>query len=160
MKILIVYDSVFNNTEKIAFGIKEILSHKHDVEVKKASTIKSTDLSNLDYLFIGSPTRVFKPTKMIKMFIKQLNATLLPNINIAVFDTRIVIDQTDPKVLRKLENKFGYANDSMIRLINNSSMTKQCCFYVDDIEGPLTEGELNRAKFWAEDVIRNHKTLM
>ncbi|GAH67112.1 unnamed protein product, partial [marine sediment metagenome] len=57
MKTLIVYDSIFGNTEKIALAIGNSLSSKGNVETYRVSAIKLEQLIGLDLLIVGSPTR-------------------------------------------------------------------------------------------------------
>jgi len=41
MRALVIYDSVFGNTEKIALSIKEALSSNLDVEAYKVNNVKT-----------------------------------------------------------------------------------------------------------------------
>jgi len=61
MKTLIVYDSFFGNTEKIAQAIGNSLSAKENIETLRVSEVKPEQLIGLELLIVGSPTRVFKP---------------------------------------------------------------------------------------------------
>ena len=56
---LVVYDSVFGNTAKVAEAIGEALG---DASVKKVTEVSQKDLHNITVLFVGSPTRAFRPT--------------------------------------------------------------------------------------------------
>ncbi|NCC64053.1 MAG: nitric oxide synthase, partial [Spirochaetia bacterium] len=53
MKALVVYDSAFGNTEKIA----KIIGESLDSPVKRAVDVKAEDLQALDVLIVGSPTQ-------------------------------------------------------------------------------------------------------
>lgn len=61
MKALIVYDSVFGNTEKVAMMLVESLQTTA-VRINQLPEQWSEDLT---WLIIGSPTRAFSPTKAI-----------------------------------------------------------------------------------------------
>ena len=63
MKKLVVYDSVFGNTEQVARAIGQAL--KGQVEVLAVSQVKQEHLSGLGLLLVGSPTRGFRPTPAI-----------------------------------------------------------------------------------------------
>ena len=60
MKALVVYDSVFGNTEKIAQGIGEALGSPEEVTTVQVKEVSLDRLSGLDILVVGSPTRAFK----------------------------------------------------------------------------------------------------
>ena len=63
MKILVVYDSYFGNTEKVAQANGEALGD--DVAVKRPSEVKTDELSDLGLLVVGSPTRAFRPSDAV-----------------------------------------------------------------------------------------------
>lgn len=62
MKVLIVYDSVFGNTEQIAQTIGNALSSQEDVEILRVGNVKPEKLTGSELLIVGSPTRGFRPT--------------------------------------------------------------------------------------------------
>ena len=58
MKALIVYDSYFGNTEKVAKAIEDALQEKqYEVSSIKAADAAAKDLDKLDLLIVGSPTK-------------------------------------------------------------------------------------------------------
>ncbi len=65
MKTLVVYDSVFGNTEKIAQAIASNLGPAGSVEIRQASAVVPEQLSGAGLLVIGSPTRGFRPTEAV-----------------------------------------------------------------------------------------------
>jgi flavodoxin len=69
MKTLIVYDSVFGNTQKIAQAIAGALDCLDVLQVVNANL---NQLSGLDLLIVGSPTRGFRPTPAITAFLKSI----------------------------------------------------------------------------------------
>jgi flavodoxin len=62
MSILIIYDSVFGNTQKIARAIGAALGSQENVETLRVSAVKPEQLAELKLLIAGSPTRQFRPT--------------------------------------------------------------------------------------------------
>lgn len=158
MKILIAYDSVFNNTKQLAELLGVYLSDENDVSVKRVNEVKEYDVQNLDVLFIGSPTRAFQPTKDTRKFIKEIDPTELKSMKIAVFDTRMVIDDSSPKVLKYLVKKKGYANDTMAKLIEKNGgdvVSDMGSFFVDESEGPLSAGEETHITVWAKKILES-----
>ncbi|MBU1879976.1 MAG: nitric oxide synthase, partial [Chloroflexi bacterium] len=62
MKALVVYDSFFGNTEKIAQAIGAALEPQMDVEVRRVGDVRPDQLTGLTLLIGGSPTRGFRPS--------------------------------------------------------------------------------------------------
>jgi len=150
---LVIYDSVFGNTAKIAKAIGIVLG---DASVKKVSKVNSTDLENLDILFVGSPTRAFNPTPAIKNFLKGLKRGALDGVKTAVFDTRIPFDKAEPGFLRFMIKTFGYADAKIVKQLKKAGADialESQGFAVKDSEGPLADGELERAKNWARKIL-------
>jgi len=63
MKALVVYDSVFGNTEQIAQAIGDALGSSENVPVLKVTDVKLEQLAGSKLLIVGSPTRAFRPTR-------------------------------------------------------------------------------------------------
>ena len=109
MKTLVIYDSFFGNTEKIARTICDALSEKMEVEVRRVIDVEPGELAGLDLLIVGSPTRAFRPSPAISNFLKKIPAGGLRGVKAAGFDTRISLIDTNSRVLRFLVKLFGYA---------------------------------------------------
>jgi flavodoxin len=157
MKILVIYDSVFGNTEKIAQAIGTAVSTKKDAVVKRVAEVNSEDLQGLDLLLVGSPTRGFRPTEAIAAFLKNLSVGAVQNVKAAVFDTRIPIDSIKPAIFRSIVKKGGYAAPVMAKELEKKGatvITEPEGFFVKGSEGPLLEGELERAAAWAEAFLK------
>ena len=155
MKSLIIYESYFGNTEKIAEAIGPALASKGEAKVAKAVNSSLTDLDGVDLLVIGSPTREFSATKNINAFIKKLNGNTYANLQVAVFDTRSDIKEVDSKFLKFMEKRAGYADDSMVKPLQKQGMKvyeDAPGFFVNDSEGPLKDGEIERAIAWADTI--------
>jgi len=150
---LVIYDSIFGNTAKIAKAIGEALG---DADVKKVTEVTPPDLDDLKVLFVGSPTRGFNPTPDIKNFLKGLNKGALNGIKAAAFDTRIPYENADPAFLRLMIRWFGYADEKMIKQLSRAGADLAIDsegFGVKDSEGPLIDGEIERAKAWAVRIL-------
>lgn len=89
MKTLIVYDSVFGNTEQVALTISKSIGYKENVEAFRVSDIKPEQLNGLSLLIVGSPTRAFNPTKAITNFLNNIPSNGLKGVKVSAFDTRI-----------------------------------------------------------------------
>ena len=155
MKSLIIYDSVFGNTEKIANAIGEAL----ESQALSVNKVTPGDIQGVSLLIVGSPTRGFRPTKAIKEFIRHLPATELHNVQVAAFDTRIRITDVNSAFLTFMVNIFGYAAQPIANGLKGKGgklVSHPEGFFVEDREGPLFIGELDRAQDWARSLISIH----
>ncbi len=149
MKVLIIYDSAYGNTEKIARSIGNSMTG--DVKVLHVSDVRSSELESIDYLIIGSPTYGGRPTPAMQSFLDSISETVIKNVNLAVFDTRL---------MSKLVKIFGYA---AIKIADNlkgkgaNLIIPSEGFFVKSKEGPLKEGEEVRAASWAKEILKTLK---
>ena len=156
MKALVIYESFFGNTEKIAQAISDALSSSMEVEIRKVNEVKPEQLKGINHLIVGSPTRAFGPSPGTKNFLKRIPADGLRDIRAAAFDTRISEDDAKPRVLRFLMKVFGYAAEPISKKLRKKGaeiIGPPEGFCVNDTEGPLKEGELERAATWAKQII-------
>ena len=155
MKALVVYDSVFGNTEKIAQAIGEALGSPEDVGTLRVGDVKPEQMVDLDLLIVGSPTRAFRSTPATSNLLRGIPANHLKGVKVAGFDTRFAVDEKTPAILRFLVKIFGYAAEPIsAKLVKKGGELAIAPegFFVGDTEGPLTEGELERAAAWAKQV--------
>lgn len=152
MKALVVYDSVFGNTEKVAQKIGEALG----APAIRVGDVKSENLTNLDVLVVGSPTRGFNPTPGIKKWLNRLDSGSLRGVNVAAFDTRIDVEETNVAILTAMVKVFGYAakpiGNKLVKKGGDLRMPPEG-FVVNDSEGPLRDGKLERAAGWARHML-------
>ena len=145
MKALVVYDSVYGNTEKIALAIGHALGD--DVKVIHAGEVNVRDMESIDLLVLGAPTQGGRATPPVREFLKELDATHVGNRNIAAFDTRIS---------KKWVGIFGYAAGRIARelqKLGGNLVVDPEGFFVQGTEGPLKEGETERAAEWARALL-------
>ncbi len=155
MKALIVYDSFFGNTEKIALAIGKAFGNEKEVTICKAVDVKPNMLDGLDYLIVGSPTRAFSPSPAIKSFLKSIPSKQLVGVKVAAFDTRIAMTDKLPGFLRFLVKLFGYADKPILEGLKKKGGQDTIPsegFFVLDSEGPLENGELERAVVWVKQI--------
>ena len=152
MKILVIYDSYFGNTERIALAIKDSKPENKHVVVKKISDFNSSDLEGVEVIIIGSPTRAFRPTEAITNFLKKIDVSKYKWI---AFDTGVNTEQVKSKVLNVMVKLFGYAAPNMAKTIKKAGgvmLAEPETFYVIGNEGPLVTGEIDRFHQWIESV--------
>jgi flavodoxin len=149
MKALIVYDSVYGNTEKIARAIAEAITSSGEVKVLQAGEANPSELASTDLLIVGSPTHGGRPTPAVQGLLNKVPK--LQGINVAAFDTRIPT---------KLVGVFGYAAGRIAKNLKKKGGTLIASpegFFVTGGQGPLKEGELERAAGWAKGILESKK---
>jgi flavodoxin len=154
MKTLILFDSYFGNTEKIArvIGLQFELEQTKTIRINE---VMPDDLDDINLLIIGSPTRGFRPTDATNAFIKEKLPKDLSGINVAVFDTRIALETIKSRAFRFMVNTGGYAATTMANQLTKkraSLIASPEGFLVTGEEGPLKEGEIERAAEWGKQL--------
>ena len=158
MKVLIIYDSFFSNTEQIAQAIGNALGAQGNVEIFRVSNVKPEQLTGLTLLIVGSPTRGFRPTPAINNLLKSVPKNGLICVKVAAFDTRLTMEEIEssPFILRILVNIFGYAAKPISNRLKKKGgelIIAPEGFYVEGTEGPLKKDELERAADWAKQIM-------
>jgi len=159
VKALVIYDSVFGNTERIAQAIANALGPQVDVEVLQANRVSPEQLTELDLLVVGSPTRGFRPTEAVAGLLKRIRPKALKDAKVAAFDTRFKADELDSAGLRFVVKTGGYAAKriaAQLKKAGGSLIVPPEGFYVEDTEGPLKASELERAAGWAKSILDAH----
>jgi flavodoxin I len=148
MKVLIVYDSVYGNTEKIARAIAEVITPSNEVKVLQAGEVNPSELEPIELLIVGSPTHAGGPTPPIQDLLNKV-PKFTQSINVAAFDTRSqskfarVFGNAARRIASNLERKGG------VLIMSPEG------FLVTGTKGPLKEGELERAAAWAKGILES-----
>lgn len=137
MNALVIYDSNFGNTKKIADTIASELK----TEAVSVYDVSPYNLRGIDLLVVGSPINGWRPTRIMEDFLESLTIDQLNNVEAAAFDTRI--------------NIFfhGDAANKMSQILEKAGaniIADPQEFYVQSKEGPLLFGELEKAIEWAQ----------
>jgi flavodoxin I len=151
MKALIVYDSVYGNTEKIARAIAEAITPSDEVKVLRVGEANPSELASVNLLIVGSPTHAGRPIPAVQDFLNKVPELSLKDINVAAFDTRIS---------KKIVGVFGYAAGRIAGNLKKKGGTLVASpegFFVAGGQGPLKEGELERAAGWAKGILQSKK---
>lgn len=137
MKTLVIYDSGFGNTKQIAEKIAETLGGTS----LKVQDFKKESLSGINLLIVGSPINGWMPLPSITNFSNSLGDEDLKGKKATAFDTRVKLfihGDAKNKIAKGLERAGA------------DILTKAEAFYVKGTNGPLLEGELERATDWAK----------
>jgi flavodoxin len=85
MNVLIVYDSQFGNTERIARAIAERLGSARLLRVEEAGTLERTAC---DLLIVAGPTQRHGASPALQAWLERLPRGALKHMPAAAFDTR------------------------------------------------------------------------
>jgi len=149
MKALVVYESAYGNTEKIAKAIGGAITG--DVEVLRVSEADPSDLKTIDLFIVGSPTYAGRPTPAIRDFINKVPESSLQGIKVAAFDTRLSTRMV--KILGYAAGKIA----SSLKKKGANLIAEPEGFFVKGNKGPLKEGELERATAWVKGIVERKK---
>jgi len=139
MRGLVLYDTLFGNTRVIA----EAIAGELGVPVKSVTEVQSSDLSGLDALVVGSPINGWRPSERMGQFLFSLRPDQLHGLSVATFDTRMNVffhGDAAKKIAAGLERAGA------------NPVGEPRWFLVKGKEGPLAEGELEKAKTWGRDL--------
>lgn len=152
MKALVIYDSFFGNTEKVAQSVGAALN----AQVARVTDVLPDQLKGIEWLIVGSPTRGFRPTKAITILLGSIPADELKGVHAAAFDTRLVPADAKNIIYTVFASIFGYAAIPIANQLKKKGallLAPPEGFRVLASEGPLAEGELARAAEWARKLI-------
>jgi flavodoxin len=147
MKTLVIYDSLYGNTRSVAQAISGALPG--DVDLYHVKDADAAKLGECDLLIVGAPTHGGRASEAVRVLLNQVPAPALAGVWVAGFDTRMnnpiirFFGSAAPKIARALEQKGGMLAGP------------PGDFWVTGGEGPLKEGELERASRWADGLVRN-----
>lgn len=142
MNTLVIFDSQFGNTEKIARQIGAALSEFGQVRVEHVNQAFTLTLRDVDLLIVGGPTQAWGATGALKNWLAHLHPDDLERVVGAEFDTRF--DKP-----RWLTGSAAVTIEKQLKQHGATLLLPPESFFVQDKEGPLREGELERATEWA-----------
>ena len=146
MRALVIYDSIYGNTEKIAQAIASVLGERAAVDLAKVGQDEPVDWSEFELVVMGGPIHRVNLSAAMKALLKEIPKRALRGASVAVFETcyrnpRWQRGAAARKLARKAR-KFGG------RLVVPAES-----FFVVGREGPLEEGEEERARQWARAIL-------
>lgn len=145
MKALVLYDSKFGNTRQIAEAIGLPLSAHYDVSVQSVAETTAIP-QDIDLLVIGGPTHAHGISQPVQQFLSRVPGDVVRGTPVATFDTRFQM----PKLL------VGAASEGIAKRLRTQGarlVSEPESFYVTAGEGPLADGEVERAGAWARQLV-------
>ena len=170
MKSLIVYESMFGNTEHMARMVADGLSGAGGRTVlRDVREVRRDDLIGCDLLVIGAPTHAFSLSRQstrddavrqgadaaragfgVREWLSTLETWFPPGVDrpdVAVFDTRV-------EKVRRLPGSAAKRAARVVRAQGLELLDSPASFYVSDVKGPVTPGEVDRALEWGTRLFR------
>jgi flavodoxin I len=142
MRALVVYDSLYGNTEKIAKAIAEAI--EGEVSVVRPGEVGLGGLEDISLLVVGAPTQGGRATPEVRDFLDRIGKGEINGVEAAAFDTRVEA---------KVAKIFGYAAGRIAKALKKKGanlVAEPEGFLVLGTKGPLKEGELERAVAWGK----------
>lgn len=143
MNTLLIYDSQYGNTERIAQSIAGALRAFGQVRAIRVGSAQPADLQGSDLLIIASPTQGWKATPATQSFLKRLSREQFHGLAVATFDTRF-------QKARWLTGSAAVQISKAFQKLGISPLAPPESFFVAGTEGPLLPGEVDRATTWAQ----------
>jgi flavodoxin len=145
MESLVVYDSRFGNTQKVAEAVADGLRARGAVRLLGLSTVLPQKLGRVDLLFVGGPTQAHGMSARMRQFLDALETRSAPGMLAATFDTRFRL----PALIS------GSAAKTIARKLRRAGVRMFAppeSFFVSPGVPELEEGETERAAAWAKDI--------
>jgi hypothetical protein len=159
MTVLVVFESMFGNTELIANAVAEGLARHLPVQQVEVGAAPAVVGGEVELLVVGGPTHAFGLSRpgTRQSAAQQAQAGLVSagiglrewlgalhkgaaDGAVAAFDTRI----SRPR----LPGSAASAADKRLRRLGFQSAAPPTSFYVEGTTGPLPDGEIERARRW------------
>jgi menaquinone-dependent protoporphyrinogen IX oxidase len=157
MNSIIVYDTSYGNTKKIAETIAETLKESGmEVTLFKVNEVKKLSAKDYNLLVLGSPTKFGTMTFAMKWFLGKVKSEEWMNKPFAAFDTE------NPENIEQsqLQNKEWSAAEKIAEKLKEKKMNQLAPVLkalVLGQKGPLVEGEINRARDYASELANKLK---
>lgn len=148
MKVLVLYDSYFSNTNRVAESVAQSLELAGaGVSLERIYQVDFSSLEEINWLLVGAPTHHQGMPKPIKSVLKRLPKNTLKGKQVLAFDTRYKMPA----------RKSGSAAKAILRLLEKlggNPLAPPESFFVQERRGPLFPGELERAQAWAAGLMQ------
>jgi flavodoxin len=147
MRSLTVYYSRFGNTRQIAETIAEALASAGPARVLSMEQIAGSDLNDADLVVMGTPTHRMNLPEEVRPLFDTLPRKALRGRAVAAFDTSYKMSGMLARftAAKKLAQR--------LRKLGGKRIVPPETFHVVESEGPLYDGEIERARAWAGAIL-------
>ena len=152
MKGIVVYDTSYGNTQKIAETIVETLKETGiETDLFNVKEVKKLSAKDYNFLVLGSPTKFGTMSFAIRFFLGKVKSEEWMNKPFAAFDTE------NPENIEKsrAENKEWSAAEKISAKLKEKKMNQLLPVLKGLVlgqKGPLVEGEIEKAKEYAREL--------
>ncbi|WXG44749.1 MAG: flavodoxin domain-containing protein [Promethearchaeati archaeon SRVP18_Atabeyarchaeia-1] len=152
MKGIVVYDTSYGNTKKIAETIAETLRESGiEVNLFYVKDVKKLNAKDYNLLVLGSPTRFGTMSFAIRSFLGKLKSEEWMNKPFTAFDTE------NPENIEKAraEKKEWSAAEKISEKLRDKKMNQLLPVMKAVVlgqKGPLKEGEIERTRDFAREL--------
>jgi len=152
MKGIVVYDTSYGNTRKIAESIAETLRESGvEVDLFDVKDVKKLSAKAYDFLVLGSPTRFGTMSFAIRGFLGKVKSEEWISKPFAAFDTE------NPENIERsrIEKKEWSAAEKISEKLRDKKMNQLLPVLkalVFGQKGPVKEGEIDRTKDYAREL--------
>lgn len=137
-KAIVVYDSLYGNTEKVARALAQGLeSGEIKTDLIQAGEIDVNRLQDYDLVLVGSPTHAWRPSKLVKEFLGRINESALSGKKAFAFDTKLS-SRLAGSAAKHIEKALSKQGAEIVRVWMSAIVTGR--------EGPLEEGTEKKFK--------------
>jgi flavodoxin len=147
MNALVVYWSKFGNTQQIANAIVETFESVGSVRTLAMERLTASDLQDVDLVVMGCPTHRMNVPEAVRPVFEALPRRILRKTPTAAFDTSYKMSAflAHFTASKKLAQK--------LRKLGGRRIVPPETFRVVEREGPLYDGEIERARAWARSML-------
>ncbi len=139
-KAIVVYDSGFGNTEKIARALAAGLRDGGiDADTARVDGVEAGELAGYDLIAVGGPTHIIGASKPMKEFLERLKAVDLRGLKGFSFDTRNE-SRMNSRMWLMFENSAARVIEGALRKEKMDIVRPRRSAIVEGREGPLHEG--------------------
>jgi menaquinone-dependent protoporphyrinogen IX oxidase len=147
MKGIVIFDTSYGNTKKIAETIAETLKESGiAIDISYVKDVKKLNAKDYDFLVLGSPTKFGTMSFTVKSFLGKVKSKEWMNRPFAAFDTE------NPENIARNE---GSAAEKIAEKLKEKQMNQLLPVLKAVVlgwKGPLQEGEIERAKEYAREL--------
>ena len=147
MQTLVVYFSKFGNRQKVAKAIAKRMESQGPVQTISSAELTVSVMQEVDLVVMGSPTHNMNLPKAVQPMLENLPKGILRGTQVAAFDTSYKMSAILSRftAAKKLAKK--------LRKLGGKPIVPPETFHVMEREGPLYEGEIERAQAWAASLM-------
>ncbi len=162
-RALVVFESMFGNTQTIAEAVAEGLSSRIPTDLLEVGAVSDALADDVDLLVVGGPTHAFGMSRPrtredatrqagghvvsertgLREWLASLERST-GNVAAAAFDTRIDKPRVPGSAARGAEKRM--------RKLGFRVAARSKSFYVTGVAGPLVDGEVERAHRWGQEL--------